>query len=134
MIHINVKRYLENEPLIMSCINNYSVTEISRTTGISRATLYKLFNNAEFKKAIAERKAAIVRATVGAMQSRLLRNVDTLQGIADDLETAPQVRINAIQVLMTQLKDYMSITDISDRLAEIETKLNENSTAQGGKV
>jgi AcrR family transcriptional regulator len=118
----------------MSCINNYSVTEISRATGISRATLYKLFNNAEFKKAIAERKAAIVRATVGAMQSRLLKNVDTLQGIADDLENAPQVRINAIQVLMSQLKDYMSITDISERLAEIETKLNENSTAQGGKV
>ena len=65
---------------------------------------------------IRERKDAILKGAVNKMQSYLVKDVEILQQIIEDPETAPQVKLNGIQILMNQLRDWTTTTDIIKRI------------------
>lgn len=110
------KNYCEDERVIGAFLNNFRMVDIIRELGISKNTAYKIRNNPEFQKVIRERKAAILKTAVNKMQGYLTRDVEILQGIIEDPETSPQTKVNAIQTLMSQLRDWTTTTDIMKML------------------
>lgn len=81
-----MRNYGADERVIAAFLNNYRVTDIAKAAGISRGTVYKLRRDSEFMTAISDRKAAIVEAAVNRMTGYMIKNVETLQKIADDPE------------------------------------------------
>ena len=110
------RHYEQDERVISAFLTNYRACDIVKETGLSKATVYRLRNNQAFQMVIRERKDAILKGAVNKMQSYLVKDVEILQQIIEDPETAPQVTLNGIQILMNQLRDWTTTTDIIKRI------------------
>ena len=115
------RRYDLDERVISAFLTNYRAVDIMRETGLSKNMVYKLRNNPDFQKVIRERKDAILKSAVNKMQSYLTKDVEILQEIIENPETSPQVKINGVRVLMEQLRDWTTTTDILNRLEALES-------------
>ena len=76
----------------------------------------------ELQRILSERKAAFVEAAVLKMQKTLSESADVLQRIIKNEDVSPQVRVNAIQVLFTQCRNWTETADILKRLEALETE------------
>lgn len=110
------KNYTEDERVIGAFLNNFRMVDVMKETGLSKSTVYKIRNDPEFQKVIRDRKQAILMTAVNRMQGYLCRDVEILQGIIEDPETSPQTKVNAIQTIMNQLRDWTTTTDIMKEL------------------
>ena len=114
------KNYAEDERVISAFLNNFRMVDVIRETGLSKKTCYKIRNDPEFQKVIRERKEAILKTAVNKMQGYLTKDVEILQGIIEDPETSAQTKVNAIQTLMNQLRDWTTTTDIMKKLEALQ--------------
>lgn len=114
------KNYREDERVIGAFLNNFRMVDVMRETGLSKNTVYKIRNDPEFQKVIRERKEAILKTAVNKMQGYLTRDVEILQEIIEDPDTSAQVKINGIQTLMNQLRDWTTTTDIMKKLEALQ--------------
>lgn len=114
------KRKQYDERIISAFLSHYRMTDIMRETGLSKNTVYKYKRDPEFQAVIQERKSAILQAAVNRMSSYMAQNVETLQAIAGDPEVNPAVRVSAINTIMTQLRGWLTTTELSERLTALE--------------
>ena len=114
------KNYTEDERVISAFLNNFRMVDVIRETGLSKKTCYKIRNDPEFQKVIRERKEAILKTAVNKMQGYLTKDVEILQQIIEDPETTAQTKVNAIQTLMNQLRDWTTTTDIMKKLEALQ--------------
>ena len=108
------------EKLIMAFVTEIKAIEIQRAAGISDTKYYRLKRDPVFMQAVTERRTEIVQAAVGQMEKSLGKNVGILQAIIDNPETAPQVRVNALNLFFNQLSQWKTTTEILERLQELE--------------
>ena len=114
------KNYTEDERVIGAFLNNFRMVDVMRETGLSKNTVYKIRNDPNFQKVIRERKEAILKTAVNKMQGYLMKDVEILQQIIEDPDTSAQTKVNAIQTLMNQLRDWTTTTDIMKKLEAIQ--------------
>lgn len=114
------KNYTEDERVISAFLNNFRMVDVIRETGLSKKTCYKIRNDPEFQRVIRERKEAILKTAVNKMQGYLTKDVEILQQIIEDPETSAQTKVNAIQTLMNQLRDWTTTTDIMKKLEALQ--------------
>ena len=114
------KNYCEDERVIGAFLNNFRMVDVIRETGLSKKTCYKIRNDPEFQKVIRERKEAILKTAVNKMQGYLTKDVEILQSIIEDPDTSAQTKVNAIQTLMNQLRDWTTTTDIMKKLEALQ--------------
>lgn len=124
--------YTEDERIIGAFLTCYRVCDIMREAGISKSTTYKLKNNPDFMAVVQKRKTEIMRAAVNRMQSYLVKDVEILQGIIENDDNAPQVRLNGIQIMLSQLRDLTTVVDIAERVDSLQKAFEGNfSPAEG---
>ena len=109
-----------SEKIINAFLENDKVVDIISVTGLSRSTIERYRADPELQRILSERKAAYVEAAVLKMQKTLAESADVLQRIIKNEEVSPQVRVNAIQVLFTQCRNWTETTDILKRLEALE--------------
>ena len=130
------RNYHEDERVISAFLNHYKITDIMKSTGRSRNTVYRIRNDPRFQKALQDRKDAIIKTAVSRMQSCLLKDIDVLQEIILNPDISPQIRINAIQIKLNQLNSWVTTSDIVSRIERLEEpegdELAENRTFEGG--
>lgn len=115
------RNYCEDERVIGAFLNNFRMVDIIKETGLSKGTCYKIRNNPEFQRVIRERKQAILKTAVNKMQGYLVRDIEILQGIIENPETSAQTKVNAIQTLMNQLRDWTTTTDLQKDLEAVKS-------------
>lgn len=108
------------EKLITAFLTEVKAIDVQRAAGISSTKYYTLKADPDFMRIITERRTGIVQAAVRQMESNLGKNVGILQAIIDDTETAPQVRVNALNLYMNQLNQWKMTTEILERLQRLE--------------
>lgn len=108
------------EEVITAFLTSCQVTEIMKQARIGKKKYYSLKNDPEFQKILTERRSEIVREAVLKMESYLSKDVEILQGIIENPNTAPQVKINGIKTLMDQLGNWKQTTEILERLQRLE--------------
>ena len=114
------KDYIHDERVIGAFLNNYRMVDVMKETGLSKNTVYKIRNDPEFQKVIQKRKEAILKTAVNKMQGYLTRDVEILQEIIEDQDTSAQTKVNAIKVMLDQLRDWTTTTDILRRLEALQ--------------
>ena len=114
------KDYIHDERVIGAFLNNFRMVDVMKETGLSKNTVYKIRNDPEFQKTIRERKEAILKTAVNKMQGYLTKDVEILQQIIEDPDTSAQTKVNAIQTLMNQLRDWTTTTDIMKKLEALQ--------------
>ena len=126
------EQYLEDERVIGAFLNNFRMVDIVRESGLSKATCYRIKNNPKFQKIIQKRKEEYLKTAVNKMQSYLIKDVEILQQIIESDETSPQTKVNAIQTLMNQLRDWTTTTDIMKRLEALQEASGNDLRRLGG--
>jgi len=114
------KDYIHDERVIGAFLNNFRMVDVMKETGLSKNTVYKIRNDPEFQRVIRERKEAILKTAVNKMQGYLTKDVEILQQIIEDPDTSAQTKVNAIQTLMNQLRDWTTTTDIMKKLEALQ--------------
>lgn len=127
-----MRHYKQSERVIMAFVNNYAVADIAKEAAISKPTVYRLRGDPDFMNIVSERKGEIIKATVARLRSNLTKNIDTLQSIIDDKQTSPQVRINAINVMLSQFKELAGTEELIDRIEHLEAVFYHSDTVSGG--
>ena len=122
------------ESLITAFLTSYKPAEIMKAANISKTKYYRLKADSEFQRVLTERRSEIIREAVLKMESYLSEDVEILQSIIRDSKTSAQVKINAINLLMSQLSNWKPMTEVLERLQQLEdsqTKNNDFSEVQG---
>ena len=119
-----MKTYPEN--LITAFLTSYKPSEVMKAADISKSKYYRLRADPDFQRVLTERRSELVREAVMKMESYLSEDVEILQDIIRNPETAAQVKVNAINLLMSQLANWKQMTDILDRLQRLEDAQTEN--------
>ena len=109
-----------SEKIVNAFLENDKVVDIMSATGLSRSTIERYRADPELQRILSERKAAFIEAAVLKMQKTLSESADVLQRIIKNEEISPQVRVNAIQVLFTQCRNWTETADILKRLEALE--------------
>ena len=116
------------ESLITAFLTSYHPADIMRATGISKSKYYSLKADPEFQRVLTERRTEIVKGAVMKMESYLNEDVEKLQEIIRKEDSSDQVKINAINLLMSQLGQWKNTTEILDRLRALEDAQRKNQT------
>ena len=120
------KKY--DERLINAFCQATKRDEIMRLAKIGKIRYYNLRADPDFMKAVNERRADIVKEAVLRMEGYITEDVERLQEIIRSPATKDQIRINAINLLMTQLASWRTATDIEARLLALEEQVENNQT------
>ena len=116
------------ESLITAFLTSFKANEIMKVTGISKTKYYRLKNDPDFQKILTDRRSELIREAVLKMESYLSEDVEILQGIIRDQNTKNQVKVNAIQLLMSQLGQWKQITELIARIEALEDAESQNKT------
>lgn len=114
------KKKTYSETVIEAFLKYDKIVDIMKATNLSRGTIDKYRKDEEFQRILSERKAIYVEAAVTKMQASLSEGADTLQRIINNENVPPQVRVNAIQVLFSQCRNWTETADILKRLEALE--------------
>lgn len=121
-----MKQY--EESLIAAFLTSYRAAEIMRIAGISKTKYYRLKNDPDFQRILTERRSELIREAVMKMESYLSEDVDILQEIIRNPKTKDQVKVNAIQLLMSQLGQWKQISELIARVEALEDSQSQNMT------
>lgn len=120
-----MKEYEEH--IIAAFLSHWKPKEIQKAAEISKSKYYKLKNDSNFQRILTERRSELIRSAVMQMESYLDEDIRILQSIITDSKTSPQVKINGINLLMTQLNNWRQTTEILDRLQRLEDAQSQNN-------
>ncbi len=120
------KEYPEN--VITAFLMSYKPVEIMRISGIGKNKYYALKKDPDFMRIVTERRDELIKEAVLKMESYLSEDVEILQSIIRKPDTSDQVKINGINLLMSQLNAWKNTTEILARLQALEDAQRLNQT------
>ena len=94
--------------------------EIMKAAGIGKTRYYRLKADPEFMRIVNERRGDIVREAVMRMESHLAEAVEVLWAVVTKEEVSDQVRLNGINMLLSQFNSYKMLTDLQERIETLE--------------
>lgn len=101
-------------------LQNVSVSATSKATGISEATIYKYLKDVEFKEEYEAKRKEMMEDSCHTLQAKTGRAISELVEIIEDKEIKPQIRLNAIDMLLRHSYRMTEQFDILERLEKLE--------------
>lgn len=90
-----------NEEIIAALLGSGTIKQAAETAGLSSRAIYDRMGDKDFRAEYAAARAAIVRASVANINSRVAAAIDTIANVMQDPETNPAVRLQAAQAILT---------------------------------
>lgn len=113
----------KDENILSALLSCGSVAEASKISGVSRPVIYKRLADETFRAEYDRRRSLILNEACNSLQATLTKAVDTIRGIMEDTNTAPQVRLNASALILQNCLKYTEQADIISRLEELEKSM-----------
>ncbi len=108
------------EKLISAFLEYDKISDIMRETGLSRNTVTRYRDDPKFQDILNQRRAQMIKSSVRGMQRSLMDCVNVLNRIINDDDISPQVRLNAVQIMLSQCKVWTETSDLIERVAALE--------------
>lgn len=108
------------EKLISAFLEYDKISDIMRETGFSRNTVTRYRDDPKFQDILNQRRAQMIKSSVRGMQRSLMDCVNVLNRIINDDDISPQVRLNAVQIMLSQCKVWTETSDLIERVAALE--------------
>ena len=113
------------EDLIAAFLEYDKISDIMRATGFSRNTVTRYRDDPQFQDILNKRSVQIIRRSVQKMQQSLSNCVNVLNRIINNDDISPQIRVNAIQIMMSQCKSWTETADLAERVEALERQSKE---------
>jgi phage terminase small subunit len=109
--------------LVLALAAGANATVAARKAGCSRRTVFRRLKDPEFVRAVGRARGQILSRATSRLARTSTQAVDTLQKLLDDGSAA--VRRMAAKSLLDSLARLSDLTEIEERIAELETALGE---------
>ena len=109
-----------DERWICAFLTSAKREDIMKAAGIGKTRYYRLKADPEFMRIVNERRGDIVRAAVMKMESHLVESIEVLWDVVMKEDTSDQVRLNGINMLLSQFNSYRMLTDLQERIETLE--------------
>ena len=110
----------KDEHILTALLSCGSIAEAEKISGVSRTTIYNRLADETFKAEYDRRRSLVLNEACNSLQATLTKAVDTIRGIMEDTDTAPQVRLNASALILQNCLKYTEQADIISRIEELE--------------
>ena len=119
------RKRIFTEDLIAAFLEYDKISDIMRATGLSRNTVTRYRDDPQFQDILNQRRVQIIRRSVQQMQHSLTDCVNVLNRIINNDDISPQIRVNAIQIMMSQCKSWTETADLAERVEALERQSKE---------
>jgi hypothetical protein len=109
--------------LIAGLVAGHSVREAAALANMSESTAYARLRKSEFRRLVAEAKAAVVQATVAKLSSAAGELVELLMEVARNKKAPASARVSAMRAGLEFGFRGNSAGNFEDRLAEVEERM-----------
>ncbi|MGN0312832.1 MAG: hypothetical protein ACI4CC_08655 [Lachnospiraceae bacterium] len=118
---------LENIPerVINAFLTGNTIAQISENAGISPRTVSRYRADKDFQNLLRERKSELMRGAIASMQANMGEAVEELMRIIRSPKTPANIKVSAIQVLLSQCRSWTESNENIERLDRIEAELRE---------
>lgn len=113
-----------NEKVILAFTKYEKTSDLIRETGLSATTIKRYKHDPDLQKIVRDRRNEMMTAAVVVMQDYLAEGAAELIKIIRDPETAAQTKVNAIQIIFNQCRDWITTTDLQKRLEDVERSIS----------
>ena len=117
---ITLKKRLTDETIIAALVEAGSIKEAAGKLNCTPRTLYERMKKPAFRELYNQAKGELMKTATAKLQAHLSGAVNTLVGIMNDKETAPQTRANCAVSILQYGARYAEATDIIERLEALE--------------
>lgn len=102
-----------------------NVAEAARISGLARSTMHKYLSNPGFKAELFRRRRDQMAEGSAELRAGVKSAARELREIIEKKSTSDQVKINAINSLLTHAARFAELTDIEEQLADIVARQDE---------
>ncbi len=106
--------------IIAGLLANTTVRATSQAIGVAESTIYRYLNDEQFKKEYESKRRDMLVDNCHKLQANMGKAINELVEIIDSKDTAPQIRLNAIDTLLRHTYKQTEIVDILTRLEALE--------------
>ena len=114
------KKDKTKDRIIMGLLANVTVSETARATGISESTIYRYLRDVEFRQEYEKKRIEMLKDNCHTLQANMNKAIYELVDIIGNDETSPQIRLNAIDMLLRHSYRLTEQCDILERLEKLE--------------
>ena len=114
------KAVMYSDRVITAFLTCNSMSEIARTTGLGKSTIYRYKKDPALQKVLAERRENMLQVALDTMREQLQPAAKKLIEIIQDPETPKQTAVNAISTLFATMKSMTELTEFGKRIAALE--------------
>jgi hypothetical protein len=123
---------LDRENIALCYLTAPSLEKAYEMANVSKATLYRLRNQDDFKETVEQIKQRLFNDTLDKLQANCLTAVQALISIAEKEEATDGARINAAKTIIDFGINSVALNDITKRLDELERRINDEAEHSGG--
>lgn len=116
----------KQENFINAYIETGNMTNASKKAKISRNTAYTYLKNNKVKEVISQRKTDLLQSTALYLQNNIYDCSRELMKIIKSDDAPASVKIQAINSVFNNCRNLIEITDIENRIEELEKQLKQN--------
>lgn len=122
------------ESALAVLVNTPNIAEAARECGLHRSTLFTYLQNPDFKAELHRRKAEQLQEGEAELRAGIKDAAAELRKIITRKSTSDQIRINAINTLLTHAERFAELVDLSDQLQDIEERQAEIDRRHNGGI
>lgn len=114
------------EKVIAALISNPTTKQAAKALGVNESTLYNYLREDDFQKAYQEARRNLVERSTHYIQAKVSAAAEAVAKIMDNVQNAPQVRLNAAQIILSYSVKMTEQADIIERIDALEAELQDN--------
>jgi ACT domain-containing protein len=115
-------------------LSEQDINKVCKKLNITRPTYYKYLNDDAVKQEISKIRLATIEKTARYLQDNLSLCSQELVNIIKSKDTAPQIKINAINSIFNNCSKLTEQVDIINELDRINQRLQEQEDKSNGGI
>ena len=116
-----------DEKIIAALLSTGSVTEAEKQCAVSRRTIYTRLSDPAFRAEYDARRKAALDGACDALRASLSAAITTVREIILDKKNAPQVRLNAAQIILQNAIRYGEQVELAEQVERLESMIGGRS-------
>jgi hypothetical protein len=110
--------------------SGYTYQQTAELSGVSESSLYRRNrNDAGFRRQVEQARASHLRRATDRLGALTWKAIERLDALLEDESTNVQIR--AVAQVLQNARAYAEVTDIAERVAEIEALLADDLNREG---
>lgn len=104
-----------------------TIEEVAKATRVNKSTIYRLLNEDEaFRSDYNTARSEALKETARTLQTALTPAIKVLTDTIADEEVKPQIRLNAVDMLLRHFYKVEEVTNIEERLEALEQEKDDS--------